>query len=252
MRKPVIAANWKMHKLVSEAVETVLQLKPLISDANHCEVVVAPPFTALRAVADWLEGSRIKVAAQDLCDVNGFGARTGEVSGIMLRDAGCDYVIIGHSERRQYYHEINLSVNRKIFAALDAELQPIVCVGETLAEREAGLAEHVVKSQLAEGLARLTEAQALPIIIAYEPVWAIGTGRTATPEQAQAMHAYIRQVLAELFGAKLAESTRIMYGGSVKPENIAEFMREPDIDGALVGGASLDAKSFAEIVYYNR
>jgi triosephosphate isomerase len=241
-----------MYKLVGEAVETVGAVKPLVANANHCEVIVAPPFTALRTVADRLEGSRIKLAAQDVCDVTGFGARTGEVSAAMIRDVGCEYVIIGHSERRQFYGETNQSVNLKLRAALGVGLKPVVCVGERLEEREAGRAEAVVKTQLAEGVVGLTVQEVSHIIIAYEPVWAIGTGRTAGPEQAQAMHAFIRRNLAELFGNEVADQVRVLYGGSVKPDNIAALMREPDIDGALVGGASLDAKGFAEIVNYVR
>lgn len=252
MRRPVIAGNWKMYKLVAEAIQTVIDVKPLVANANHCEVVVAPPYTALRAVADRLEGSNVKVAAQDVCDLNGFAARTGEINAIMLRDAGCEYVIIGHSERRQYYGESNQLVNRKIQAAFEAGLKPIVCVGEALDEREAGRAEAVVRQQVGEALAGLTESRMSNMIIAYEPVWAIGTGRTASPDQAQAMHQFVRHQLADLFGRNLADAIRIIYGGSVKPENIGELMREADIDGALVGGASLDAKSFAQIVNYER
>jgi triosephosphate isomerase len=252
MRKPIIAGNWKMYKLVREAVDTVLALKPLVANANHCEVIVAPPFTALKTVADRLEGSNIRVAAQDMCEAVEFGARTGEVNAAMIRDAGCRYVIIGHSERRQYDGETNQSVNRKIRAAFSADLIPIVCVGETLPEREAGQEQIVVRTQISEGLSGLTAHDLSRIIIAYEPVWAIGTGKTATPELAQAMQAFIRRLLAEQFGSEAANGVRILYGGSVKPENIKELMSEPDIDGALVGGASLSAESFARIVHYNR
>ncbi|MBI3950007.1 MAG: triose-phosphate isomerase [Acidobacteria bacterium] len=250
MRKPIIAGNWKMYKLVREAVDTVLALKPLVANVNHCEVIVAPPFTALKAVADRLEGSHVRVAAQDVCEEIEFGARTGEINGVMLRDAGCSHVIIGHSERRQYYNETNQRVNQKIRAAFSAQLTPIVCVGETLEEREAGREHTVVHTQLAEGSSGLTADDLSRIIIAYEPVWAIGTGRTATPEIAQAMHAYIRRFLSEQFGSTAAEGVRILYGGSVKPGKIKELMNEADIDGALVGGASLDATSFAQIVHY--
>lgn len=251
MRKPIIAGNWKMHKTIREAVDTVLQLKPLVATVNYCEIIVAPPYTALRAVADRVEGSNIQVAAQDVCEEVEFGARTGEINGVMLRDAGCSHVIIGHSERRQYYGETNARINGKIRAAYQAGLLPIVCVGETLSERQAGREHAVVQTQLAEGLSGLTASDLSRMIVAYEPVWAIGTGHTATPEMAQAMHAFIRRFLSERFGSAAAQSVRLLYGGSVKPENIKELMTEADIDGVLVGGASLDATSFAQIVRYN-
>lgn len=250
MRKPVIAGNWKMYKLLAEAVDTAMALKPLVANATHCEVVIAPVFTAIKTLADRLEGSNIRIAAQDCALQNEFGAHTGEVAPVMLRDVGCTYVIIGHSERRQYYGEKNESVNKKTKAALSAGLAAIVCVGESLSEREAGDAESVVKSQLFGGLAGLTVSDLERIIIAYEPVWAIGTGKTATPEQAQEMHGFIRRVLAETHGAEAADSMRILYGGSVKPDNIASLMKNEDVDGALVGGASLEAGSFSRIVNY--
>jgi triosephosphate isomerase len=249
-RKPVIAGNWKMFKLLSEAVETAVALKPLVANATHCEVVIAPVFTALKTVADRLEGSSISVSAQDCAIQNDFGAHTGEVAPVMLKDAGCSHVIIGHSERRQYYGETDQSVNWKTMAALAAGLTPIVCVGEQLNERELGNAEEVVKTQLAGGLQGLTVNDLERIIIAYEPVWAIGTGKTATPEQAQEMHGHIRSAIAEAHAPDAAGTLRILYGGSVKPENIAELMSQPDVDGALVGGASLEAESFARIVNY--
>ena len=252
MRKPVIAGNWKMYKLLGEAVDTALALKPLVANANHCEVVIAPVFTALKTVADRLEGSNIRVAAQDCATQNDFGAHTGEIAPAMLKDVGCRYVIIGHSERRQFYGETDGSVNKKAKAALSAGLIAIICVGEMLAEREAGQAESVVKRQLVSGLDGLTVADMERIIIAYEPVWAIGTGKTATPEQAQEMHAHIRQTVAETNGSETAELMRVLYGGSVKPDNISTLMSQPDVDGALVGGASLDAESFAQIVNYGR
>jgi triosephosphate isomerase (TIM) len=252
MRKPVIAGNWKMYKLLGEAVDTALALKPLVANANHCEVVIAPVFTALRTVSARLEGSNIRVAAQDCSVQNDFGAHTGEVAPVMLKDAGCSHVIIGHSERRQFYGETDPSVNQKAKAALSAGLTAIVCVGEMLAEREAGEAESIVKRQLVGGLEGLTVADMERIIIAYEPVWAIGTGKTATPEQAQEMHGFIRNVVAETHGGEIADKTRILYGGSVKPDNIATLMSQADVDGALVGGASLEAESFAQIVNYDR
>jgi triosephosphate isomerase len=252
MRKPVIAGNWKMYKLIGDALATVTALKPLVVNANHCEVVVAPPYTAVKCVADRLEGSNVKVAAQDVSTETKHGAHTGEVCGDMLKDAGASHVIIGHSERRSMYGDTDEVVNRKIRAALRFNLTPIVCVGETLEERDAGREKEVVAAQLARSLADLTAQDLARIIAAYEPVWAIGTGRTATPEQAQLMHAFIRQWISQRFDQSTAESLRILYGGSVKPENISELMREADIDGALVGGASLDAESFAKIVNYDR
>ncbi len=250
MRKPVIAGNWKMYKLHDEAVNTALELKSSVTNANHCEVVIAPVFTALKTAADRLEGSNVSVAAQDCAPVAEQSANTGEVSAAMLKDVGCKYVIIGHSERRQFYNESDASVSKKTKAALEADLTAIVCVGEMLGEREAGNAETVVKTQLQGGLDGLTVADMKRIIIAYEPVWAIGTGQTATPKQAQEMHAFIRNVLLQSHGKETSDEIRILYGGSVKPENIAELMNEQDIDGALVGGASLNADSFAKIVNY--
>lgn len=252
MRKPVIAGNWKMYKLLGEAVDTAVELKSMVANASHCEVVIAPVFTAVKTVADRLEGSNIHVAAQDCAIQNDFGAHTGEVAPVMLKDAGCSHVIVGHSERRQFYGETDESVNWKTMAALAAGLIPIVCVGEQLPEREAGNAESVVKTQLEGGLKGLTVSDLERIIIAYEPVWAIGTGKTATPEQAQEMHGFIRQSIAEMHGAEAAENLRILYGGSVKPENIVELMAQADVDGALVGGASLDAQSFSKIVNYKQ
>lgn len=250
MRKPVIAGNWKMYKLLAEAVGAALALKPLAANANHCEVVVAPVFVHLKTVADRLEGSNVQVAAQNCAAETKFGARTGEVNAEMLKDVGAVYVIIGHSERRQFYGETDESVNRKTKAALSAGLKAIVCVGEMLAEREANRQESIVKTQLAGALDGLTVSDMERIIIAYEPVWAIGTGRVATPEQAQEMHGFIRRTLSETHGREVAETTRILYGGSVKPDNIAGLMKQTDIDGALVGGASLEAESFASIINY--
>ena len=239
-----------MYKTVGEAVATALALRPLVSNANHCEVIVAPVFTALKTVADRLEGSNIRVAGQDCSTETRHGPHTGEVAADMLRDVGATHVIIGHSERRQYYCETDETVARKTAAALAAGLVPIICIGETLEQREAGAAKQVVSSQLAGGLSRLTVTDLARIMLAYEPVWAIGTGRTATPEQAQEMHMFIRRFLAEKYSQAMADDLRILYGGSVKPENIAGLMAQPDIDGALVGGASLEAESFAQIVNY--
>jgi len=250
MRKPVIAGNWKMYKLLGDAVDTALALKPLVANANHCDVVIAPVFTAIKTVADRLEGSNIAVAGQNCSTQAEEGAHTGEVTAAMLRDVGARYVIVGHSERRQIYFETDTMVNKKCQVALAAGLNVILCVGESLAQREQGTAERVVSGQLSGGLAELTASDLDRIIVAYEPVWAIGTGRTATPEQAQEMHAFIRRVFAEGHSPVAAEALRILYGGSVKPDNIAGLMKQADIDGALVGGASLNAETFAEIVNY--
>ncbi|HEX8560904.1 MAG TPA: triose-phosphate isomerase [Pyrinomonadaceae bacterium] len=252
MRKPVIAGNWKMYKLLAESVQTAVELKPLVANANHCEVVIAPVFTAVKTVADRLEGSNIRVAGQDCATETKHGAHTGEVAADMLRDAGASHVIVGHSERRQHYHETDDFVNRKALAGLAAGLTVIMCVGETLEQRDGGMAERVVKGQVEGGLRDLTASDLDRIIIAYEPVWAIGTGRTATPEQAQEMHAFVRRVFAGRFSQEAAERLRILYGGSVKPDNIAGLMKRPDVDGALVGGASLEAATFARIVNYDR
>lgn len=252
MRKPIIAGNWKMYKLVAESVATALGLRPLVTNANHCEVIIAPPFTALKVVADRLEGSNIKIAGQNCAVESQHGAHTGEIAADMLRDVGCTHVIVGHSERRHLYGETDSMVNRKAQAAFAAGLTVILCVGETLTQREAGNAESVVRGQLEGGLRGLTSSDLARIIVAYEPVWAIGTGQTATPEQAQEMHAFIRRVFAERHNEDAADALRILYGGSVKPDNIAGLMQQPDLDGALVGGASLDAESFAQIVHYNR
>ncbi|MFN2493731.1 MAG: triose-phosphate isomerase [Pyrinomonadaceae bacterium] len=252
MRKPIIAGNWKMYKLLGDAVETALALKPLVANANHCEVVIAPVFTALKVVADRLEGSNIRVAGQNCSTEKEEGAHTGEVTAPMLKDVGASYVIVGHSERRQLYFETDTMVNKKCLAALDAGLQLILCVGESLEQREQGTAERVVSTQLNGGLSGLTASDLNRIIVAYEPVWAIGTGRTATPEQAQEMHAFIRRVFVERYTDHAASALRILYGGSVKADNIAGLMSQEDIDGALVGGASLKADSFAKIVNYER
>lgn len=250
MRKPVIAGNWKMYKTLGEAVETALALKPLVANANHCDVVIAPVFTALKTVADRLEGSNIHVSAQNCSTEIEEGAHTGEVLASMLRDVGARYVIVGHSERRQYYSENDSMINRKCQAGLTAGLSVILCVGESLEQREQGIAERVVSGQLSGGLSGLTASDLDRIIVAYEPVWAIGTGRTATPEQAQEMHAFIRRVFADRYSNEAADEIRILYGGSVKPDNMAGLMSKDDIDGALVGGASLKADSFAKIVNY--
>ncbi len=250
MRKPVIAGNWKMYKTLGQAVDTALALKPLVANANHCEVVLAPVFTALKTVTDRLQGSNVLVAGQDCSTEVAEGAHTGEVAAFMLRDVGARYVIVGHSERRQLYAETDSMANKKTVAGISAGLTVILCVGESLAQRDQEIAENVVSGQLRGGLSGLTASDLDRIIVAYEPVWAIGTGRTATPEQAQEMHAFIRRVFAERHSAEAARAVRILYGGSVKPGNIAGLMAQQDIDGALVGGASLNAESFAQIVNY--
>jgi triosephosphate isomerase (TIM) len=250
MRRPIIAGNWKMYKTIPEALEFVRAFKPLVVASTHCEIVIAPVFTAIKTVSDRLEGSNIEVAAQDTAADPGPGAFTGEVSAQMIKDAGARWVIIGHSERRQYYGETDEAVNSKIRAAIASGLSPIVCAGEGLEQRNAGRAEQVVEAQLTGGLRNLTVLEASRIIVAYEPVWAIGTGRTATPETAQEMHAFIRSRLGAMFGIGVAENARILYGGSVKPDNVAVLMNQADIDGGLVGGASLEAESFARIVNY--
>jgi len=249
MRKPVIAGNWKMYKTIGEAVSFVRGLAPLVRGAAHCDIVVAPPFTALRAVAEAARGSNIAVAAQDL-HWDAQGAHTGDVSAPMLVDAGCALAIIGHSERRHDHGETDDEVNRKLKAALAARLTPMVCVGETLAEREAGATAAVLERQFTLGFAGLTALEFSHIILAYEPVWAIGTGRTATPEMAAESHRKLRSLAAGRFGDLAANDARILYGGSVKPDNIRGLMAEREIDGALVGGASLKLESFAAIVNY--
>jgi len=251
-RKPVIAGNWKMYKKVGPAVEMALELKPLVANSNHCEVVIAPVFTSLKTVSDRIEGSNIKLAGQNVADEPNEMAYTGEVTAEMLKDAGATYIIVAHSERRQFFNETDEKANKKVRNTIEAGLTPIYCVGERLEEREADQAEDRVKNQLDGGLRDLTATDVSRIIVAYEPVWAIGTGRTATPEIAQEMHAFIRQHLSNMVGKPTADTVRILYGGSVKPDNIASLMAQPDIDGALVGGASLDAKSFAQIVNFNR
>ncbi len=246
MRTPLIAANWKMHKTTAQTREFIMEFLPLVKDLSDVEIVIAPPFTSLAVAAKFLKGSNVKLAAQDLFWEDE-GAYTGEISGPMLKDVECSYVIVGHSERRQYFAETDETVNRKIGAAQRSGLGVIFCIGETLQEREDGRTLDVLKRQLTEGLRDLSPDG---IVIAYEPVWAIGTGRTATPEQAQEAHSFIRQQISEMYGQGVAEGMRILYGGSVKPDNISALMRMPDLDGALVGGASLKPDSFAKIVRY--
>jgi triosephosphate isomerase len=247
MRTPLIAGNWKMFKTVRETVAHITELRGTLRDVTEVEIVVAPPFTALYAAADAARETNIGVSAQDL-HWEREGAFTGEVSAAMIREAGATLVIIGHSERRTLFGETNQTVNKKIGAALGAQLTPIVCVGETLQQREAGQTNAVLDQQVREGLDGYTADQLRAMVVAYEPVWAIGTGRNATPEQAQEAHAHIRARLRQWFGVDMAERCRILYGGSVKPENAEVLMAQLDVDGALVGGASLDVKSFTAIV----
>jgi len=247
MRRPLIAGNWKMYKSPSQAKALIQELLPKLAGQDHCDIVLAPPFVCLAVVRDQIRSTAIRLGAQN-CFWESEGAFTGEVSAPMLRDLGCEYVIIGHSERRQYFGETDETVAKKLKAAVAAELMPIFCLGETLQEREAGHCEIVVKRQLEKGLASLTPPDILRMIIAYEPIWAIGTGKTATPQMAQEVHGYLRRRLAHLYGESTAQSVRILYGGSVKPDNAADLMMRPDIDGALVGGASLQAESFTAIV----
>jgi len=249
LRRPVIAGNWKMFKTQAETRAFFEAFTPLVAAAGHCDVVIAPPFTALAAAVEGASGSTITIAAQN-AHWETQGAFTGEVSMRMLVEAGCRGVIIGHSERRQFFGDTDEWVNRKVQAALAAGLTPIVCVGESLAEREANLTHAVLKRQFEGSLAALTGVDFSRILLAYEPVWAIGTGRTATPDMAADAHRYLRELAAARFTAERASALRILYGGSVKPDNIRGLMAQVEIDGALVGGASLEPQSFAAIVNF--
>jgi triosephosphate isomerase len=250
VRKPVIAGNWKMTKTVGESRKLALEIKNgTMNLTADIDVVVCPPFGSLHAVSEIVKGSGVGLGAQN-CHWEEKGAFTGEMSPLMLKDLGCNYAIVGHSERRTYFAEKDEWVSRKARALLAAGLSPIVCVGERLEEREAGSTNDVVRGQVLGSLQGVGPEEMLRVVVAYEPVWAIGTGRTATPEQAQEVHAFIRNLLIDLHGLEVALRTRIQYGGSVKPENTATLMAQPDIDGALVGGASLEASSFLKIVSY--
>jgi len=249
LRRPVIAGNWKMYKTAAETRAFFQAFAPLVVASEHCDIIVAPPFTALAAAVESARGTSIGIAAQNLYWERE-GAFTGEISARMLVDAGCRAVIVGHSERRQFFGDTDETVCRKTKSALEAGLTPIVCVGEHLAEREADLTKSVLQRQCEGGFASLTPVEISRILIAYEPVWAIGTGRTATPERAADAHRDIRGFVAALYTQEIASALRILYGGSVKPENIKGLMAQDEIDGALVGGASLDPKSFAAIVNY--
>jgi triosephosphate isomerase len=247
MRRRVIAGNWKLFKTQAETRAFFTAFAPLVADAKHCDIVVAPPFTAIAAAADAAKGTDIAIAGQNV-SWSKEGAFTGEISARMLVEAGCRYVIVGHSERRQIFRETDDNVAKKTLVALESGLTPIVCLGETEEERESGLAEEVLKRQFNGGPGALTAEEFSRILLAYEPVWAIGTGKTATPEIAATAHRFLRQCAAERFSASHASALRILYGGSVKPDNIRGLMAQEELDGALVGGASLDAKSFASIV----
>ena len=248
-RTPLLAGNWKMYKTTPEAVETAQRLVELVADSAGVDIMIAPVFTALDPVSRVVRNSRVALGAQNLYWEKE-GAYTGEISADMLVSAGCQYVIIGHSERRQYFGETDETVNKKISAAITANLIPVFCIGETESERESGNTFSVLDKQVKDGLKEKVVNDLGSLVIAYEPVWAIGTGKTATNDQAQEAHKYIRSLIEGLFGTTLAESVRILYGGSVKPANVSELMAMPDIDGALVGGASLDADSFSKIVKF--
>lgn len=250
MRVPVIAGNWKLFKTIGEATALVNELKTLVARTEGVEIVVAPVFTTLSRVSELVSGSNIHLAAQN-CFWEEEGAFTGEVSPNLLKDAGCSHVIIGHSERRQYFGETDATVNKKTKAAITSGLTAIVCVGETLAERESEKTFSVIETQIQSGLEGFSPEVVAKIIIAYEPVWAIGTGKTASDAQAQEVHSFIRSLVTRLYGQFTADAVRILYGGSVKPDNVKGLMAQPDIDGALVGGASLKADSFAAIVNFN-
>lgn len=246
MRTNVIAGNWKMNKTNDEAVKMLTELKELVKDIKDVKVVIGAPFTALSDAVKAVAGSNVEIAAENVYP-KASGAYTGEVSPVMLESIGVKYVIIGHSERREYFHESNEFINEKVKAVLAHNMTPILCIGEKLEDREAGRTAQVNEKQIREGLAGITAEEAKKIIVAYEPVWAIGTGKTATPEMAQETHKEIREVLRDMFGA-VADEMVIQYGGSMKPENAKELLAQADIDGGLIGGASLEAPSFAKIV----
>lgn len=247
-RKPIVAANWKLNMTSSETTAFLSPFLERITDSYPVDIVIAPPFTSLQAAADSLDDSvSVKLSAQNMSEQTS-GAFTGEINASMLKELRVNYVILGHSERRSIYGEDNALINKKIHAAYDGGLKPIFCIGETIEEREAGKLEEVLSSQIKEGLANVTSEQAVDMVVAYEPVWAIGTGLTASPEQAQEAHAFCRGVIAEVYGSEIADKIRIQYGGSVKPENMSELISQTDIDGALVGGASLQEASFFGII----
>ncbi len=249
MRTPIIAGNWKMHKTTAEAKALASGIVQKIGEVGEVQVVLCPPFTALPAVAEAIQGSWVELGGQN-CHYESKGAFTGEVAPEFLVDLGCRYVIIGHSERRQYFKEDDRLLNKKLKKAVSSGLVPIFCIGETLEERNKDQTFDVLRRQVTNGLSEIQLDDPLKMVVAYEPVWAIGTGVTATPDQAQEAHRYVRDLLAGLWGSETAERVRIQYGGSVKPDNAAELMAQPDIDGALVGGASLEVESFVKIIRY--
>lgn len=248
-RRPLIAGNWKMFKTNSQAAETAKEIVEHVKNVSDVDIMISPPFTALSPVCGVIEGSNVSLGAQNLYWEKE-GAFTGEISPPMLISAGCRYVIIGHSERRQHFGETDDTVNRKIKAALDHKLIPILCIGESEAQRDAGETFSILDKQIKKGLEGFFPENLTALVIAYEPIWAIGTGKTATSRQAQEVHAFLRDLMNQLFGGDLADALRILYGGSVKPDNIAELMGMDDVDGALVGGASLNAESFSKIVKF--
>ena len=250
MRKPLMAGNWKMFKTPAETAAFFEKFLPLVSGSQHCEVLICPPFVNIAAAVSATKGSNVAVGGQNLYWSTKEGAFTGEISGPMLKEAGCGSVIVGHSERRQLFGETDETVLKRTLAALESGLQPIVCVGERLEEREGGRTAAVLETQFRDGIAKLTPAQFARIVIAYEPVWAIGTGKTATPEMAADAHRTLRGLVEAAYGKDAAVSVRILYGGSVKPDNVKGLMAQPEIDGALVGGASLESVSFASIVNF--
>ena len=247
MRKPIIAGNWKMHKTIAEALEFVNEVKDRVNN-DKVEAVICAPFTLLKDLKQATKGTNIKIGAQNM-HFEEKGAFTGEISPLMLKELDMDYVVIGHSERRQYFNETDETVNKKVLKALEVGIDPILCVGETLEEREAGNTKDVCKVQVEKALENVSKEDLAKVVIAYEPVWAIGTGKTATSEDANDVIAYIREVVANLYG-ELANEVRIQYGGSVKPSNVAEIMNQSDIDGALVGGASLEANDYVQLVNF--
>ena len=247
MRKIIVAGNWKMNKTASEAKAFFEEFKPLVADVKNAEIIIGAPFTALETATRETKGSNIKIAAENM-NAKESGAYTGEVSPLMLKDLGVEYVILGHSERREYYHENDEIINEKVKSALAHDLKPILCIGEKLEQREAGTTNDVVKTQIVSGLKDVTAEQMANVVLAYEPVWAIGTGKTATPAQAQEVHAFIRGLLTDLYGKEVAENVTVQYGGSMNDGNAADLIAQTDIDGGLVGGASLIPEKFAVII----
>ncbi|RDY24389.1 triose-phosphate isomerase [Romboutsia maritimum] len=248
MRKPIIAGNWKMHKTIKEALEFVNDVKGKVNNTD-VEAVICAPFTLLKDLKEATQGTNIKIGAQNM-HFEEKGAFTGEISPLMLKELDMDYVVIGHSERRQYFNETNEAVNKKVLKALEVKIDPIVCVGETLEQREANQTKDICKVQVEEGLKNVANEDLHKVVIAYEPIWAIGTGKTATAQQANEVISYIREVVTGVYGKELADKVRIQYGGSVKPSNVSEIMNQSDIDGALVGGASLKSSDFIELVNF--